>query len=271
MSCTWLWLSRILAAVPIGIGVWNAPPVRPQTAPMTFDVTSVKPLSPKHAGFQGVQPACKGGHFEANTPVFITMEWAYNLDAHQNAEFRDQLPKWTQTTRDSYELAATTGPDVTDEQCRKMTQKLFEDRFHFKYHWDTTTGKVYEMTPARGGFKMEPANPGDTASNASITVSGKESKPLPESSLWLGITMDELASFISAGIPRDFTPVIDKTGIQGRFKLKIAFALGAAVNRPFADPDLFSAVEQQLGLKLQEARGPIAHFVVDSIAMPDPN
>ncbi len=69
--------------------------------------------------------------------------------------------------------------------------------------------------------------------------------------------MDELARWIAGRSP-DRTPVVNKTGIPGTYKLKIAFSMAAGVNRDFADLDLFGAVEQQLGLKLQEARGPVA-------------
>jgi len=236
----------------------------------TFEVTSVKPLTPKGPGFQGVQPGCKGGRFAAITPVFLTIMWAYDLEtAQQTDEIRAKLPQWAQSISGSYELEATTRPDVTEEECRKMAQKLFEDRFHFKYHWDTVTGTVYEMVPARGGFKMPPADPNDTASNVSITVNGRSSKLLPDSPMWKGITMDELANLLS-GNPGHI-PVINKTGLQGRYKLKIAYSAGAGANSDFADPNLLAAAEQQLGLKLQEARGPVRHFVVDSIEKPDAN
>ena len=122
----------------------------------TFDVTSVKPYVPRGGGFQGIQPACKAGHFQAITPVFITMQWAYNLQtAQQTQEMREKLPEWTQSISGAYELEATTEPDVTEEECKAMARKLFEDRFHFKYHWDNVTGYVYEMVVARGGFKMQ--------------------------------------------------------------------------------------------------------------------
>jgi uncharacterized protein (TIGR03435 family) len=244
---------------------------RPTAAPLQFEVTSVKPLSPKPLGFQGVTPACKGGHFAAITPVFITIEWAYDLQtAEQAAELREKLPQWAQSISGSYELEATTRPNVTEQECRVMTQKLFEDRFHFKYHWDTVTGRVYEMVVARGGFKMRPADPNDPASNLSITVNGVPAQPPPaDFPVWQGTTMDDMASRLS-GNP-DRIPVINKTGIQGKYKLKLTYSYGPGLNSAFADPDMITAVEQQLGLKLQEARGPVAHFVVDSIEKPDAN
>jgi uncharacterized protein (TIGR03435 family) len=238
---------------------------------MAFDVTSVKPLSPKPTGFQGVQPACKAGHFEAITPLFLTLAWAFDLRTPQQyLELQAKVPQWAQSISGSYELAATTRPDVTEEECRKMTQKLFEDRFSLEYHWDTVIGKVYEMVVARGGLKMPPADPNDPASNLDVTINGRHTQPPPaDFPVWQGTTMDELAARFSNNPDR--LPVINKTGIPGKYKLKLAYSMGAGLNAPFADPDLITAAEQQLGLKLQEARGPIAHFVVDSIAMPDPN
>ncbi len=105
-----------------------------------------------------MQPACQAGRFVATAPLFLTIKWAYDLDGLQNQELRAQLPEWTQSVSGSYDLEATTQPGVTEEQCRRMTQKLLEDRFRLKYHWETVTAKVYELVPARGGLKMQPAD-----------------------------------------------------------------------------------------------------------------
>ncbi len=241
------------------------------THAQTFDVISVKPHNPVGGGFQGVQPGCKGGRFQAITPVFITLQWAYDLrTAQQTEELRAKLPQWAQSIAGSYDLEATTRPDVTEEQCRLMTQKLFEDRFRFKFHWDTVTGQVYEMVVASGGFKMPPADPNDPASNLSMTFNGREAQPPPaDFPVWQGTTMDDMASRLSSNAER--LPIINKTGIQGKYKLKLRYSAGAGLKADFADPDLFTAVEQQLGLKLQKANGPIVHFVVDSIEKPDAN
>lgn len=101
-----------------------------------------------------------------------------------------------------------------------MAQHLFEDRSHFKYHLETVTAKVYEMVPARGGLKMEPAddNPG-----WSITFNGRQTQSLPGVPVRKGITMDQLANFISGTDP-DRIPVINKTGVDGMYKFKIAFS-----------------------------------------------
>lgn len=233
----------------------------------TFDVISVKPFKGGPPGFQGIQPGCKGGHFAAVTPVFLTMEWAYDMTPGQADEFRAKMPIWAQSISGAYELQATTRPDVTEDECRKMAQHLFEDRFHFKYHLENVTAKVYEMVLARGGLKMQPA---DDSPGWNVTINGRENQLLPGTPVRKGITMNELADWIAATNP-DRIPVINKTGLQGMYKFKIAFSQGAAVNRDFADPDVVTAVQQQLGLKLQESRGPVQHLIVESIEKPDEN
>ncbi len=233
----------------------------------TFEVVSVKPFVQGDPNFQGIQPACNGSRFSAVTPVFLTMAWAYDITPSQFGEFREKLPQWAQSVSGAYVLQATTRPDVTVDECRKMAQHLFEDRFHFKYHLETVTGKVYEMVLARGGLKMQPA---DDSPGWSVTMNGREGQPLPGAPVRVGITMDELASWITGSNP-DRTPVINKTGIQGTYKFKIAYSGGVAANRDLRDPDVITAVEQQLGLKLVASRGPIQHFVVDSIERPDEN
>ena len=189
------------------------------------------------------------------------------MNSAQDTEIRAKLPQWAQSISGSYELEATTQTNVTEAECRKMAQHLFEDRFHFKYHLETVTAKVYDMTVARGGLKMRPA---DDSPGWNVTINGRESQFLPGAPVRKGITMDELADWIAATNP-DRTPVINKTGLPGLYKFKIAFSRGAAANSDFADPDVITAVQQQLGLKLQESRGPVQHFIVDSIEKPDEN
>jgi len=233
----------------------------------TFEVTSVKPYKRSDPGFQGIQPACNDGHFTAVTPLFLTMAWAYDLSSNQFEEFGAKLPLWARSISGAYVLEAITQPGVTVDECRKMAQHLFEDRFHFKYHLETVTAKVYEMVPARGGLKMQPA---DDSPGWSVTINGRETQFLPGTPVPNGITMDELADWITGRNP-DRIPVINKTGLPGTYKFKIAFSGAAGANRDFADPDVLTAIEQQLGLKLQESRGPVPHFVVDSIEKPDEN
>ncbi len=233
----------------------------------TFEVVSVKPFVRGDPNFNGVQPACSGGHFTAVTPLFLTMEWAYDMSVTQASEFSATMPDWAKSVSGAYVLQATTQPGVTEDECRKMAQHLFEDRFHFKYHLETVTGKVYEMTPARGGLKMKPADDGP---GWSVSINGRELPSMPGTPLRKGITMDELASWIAGSNP-DHIPVINKTDLQGIYKLKIAYSTPAAAARDFADPEVIAAVQLQLGLKLQESRGPVPHFVVDSIEKPDEN
>jgi uncharacterized protein (TIGR03435 family) len=232
----------------------------------TFEVISVKPHKPGPPGFQGIQPACNDGHFAAVTPLFFTMQWAYDMPTNQFEEFSAKLPDWAKSISGSYDLAATTQPHVTENECRKMAQHMFEERFHFKYHMETATAKVYEMAPAKGGLKMQPA---DDSPGWNVTINGRETQFLPGTPVRKGITMDELADWITGTNPQRI-PVINKTGLPGTYKFKIAFS-NAPPGREFADPDVITAVEQQLGLKLQETRGPVQHFVVDSIEKPDEN
>lgn len=235
-----------------------------------FEVVSVKPFQRAGGGFQGVLPSCKGGRFAAIAPLLVTLQWAYDLQtAEQTREMRTKLPSWTETPDGFYALEATTGPNVTGQECKLMAQKLFEDRFQFRYHWETVRGDVYELVVAKGGFKMQPADPDSPAANVNVVINGNPQTFPPDSIAWTGTTMDELAQRLTNNARR--LPVIDKTGVEGRFKYKIAYSTGAETDREFADPDLFTALEQQLGLKLQEAKGPVRHFVVDGMERPDVN
>jgi hypothetical protein len=119
----------------------------------TFEVVSVRPFKGGPPGFQGVQPGCKGGHFAAVTPAFLTMEWAYDMTPGQATEFQAKMPLWAQSISGAYELQATTRPDVTEDECRKMAQHLFEDRFYFKYHLGNRHGQSFRHGTRAGRFE----------------------------------------------------------------------------------------------------------------------
>lgn len=238
----------------------------------TFEVTSVKPHGPAIRGAQGILPACKDGRFVAVTPMILIIRWAYDLDPAQLVELRPQLPDWAQSISGSYDLEATFNGQVSEDQCRKMTQNLLVERFRFVSHWQAGTGTVYSLVVARSGPKMPAVQEGDASSGLNIMMNGKSPQRLSGASpVPPGLTMDEFARFLEGRLmPR--APVINKTGLRGLYKITLAYSPGAAAaNKAFADPDLFAALQQQLGLKLEEGRGPVSRFVVDNLEKPTEN
>lgn len=215
----------------------------------TFDVASIKLHAP--TDFGGTPPICSQGHFIAAVPLVQLIEWAYELDGVQLEELADQLPKALEAQR--YDIQATTEGTVSEERCRKMTQNLLAERFGLAAHWETVQGKIYTLNLASKGLKLAKVLDG----NKEIALSVTENKiafPIPAQVAVKGITMDELAKLLGSIITPK-TTVMNKTGLDGYYRVALAYSAENGENRVFSDPDLFSAVEQQLGLKLTEGRG----------------
>ena len=85
-----------------------------------------------------------------------------------------------------------------------------------------------------------------------------------------GLTMDDLSKFLSVRLmPQQ--PVINKTGLEGLYKIRLTYSVGLGPNADLSAPDIFTAVEKQLGLKVERAKGPVNHFVFEGIHKPTDN
>jgi len=172
-----------------------------------------------------------------------------------------------------------------------MLQTLLEDRFRLKVHREKKEGPVYNLTVAKGGPRLKTATcvpfdpnhlprqtaPGETPVNycgrINRTVDGSLRKM---DFLGVGIgtsttlPIESLADQLSGLIERT---VIDKTGLSGIFDFQLEWAdqAGAAQPGDSIGPSIFTAVQEQLGLKLDSARGPIGYLAVDRAEKPSGN
>lgn len=234
----------------------------------TFEVTSVKPHGPAVRGAQGILPACEGGRFVAVAPMILVIRWIYDLTQFQGLDLTAKLPQWAQTASGSYDLEATYNGQISQDQCRKMVENLLVERFKFASHWETETGTVYNLVVAGSGPKMPVVREGDESPGLSETIDGKPVRYSPGATVPSGLTMNQFARLLTNNLRMT---VIDKTDLQGLYKIQLAYSRGVAADKAFADPDLFAALQQQLGLKLEEGRGPVSHFVVDNLEKPTEN
>ena len=175
-----------------------------------------------------------------------------------------------------------------------MMQRLLEDRFHLKIYRETREGPVYFLTVARGGPKLHPFKEGGCTSWA---VPPPPRQPgaqycvilvslISSSMEALGATLDEFSKTLGTVVDR---PVIDTTGITGRFDIRFKFSregttlagvrligpLPASDPRPASDPtdppSIFVALQEELGLRLEAGRGPVETLVIDHIEKPSEN
>jgi uncharacterized protein (TIGR03435 family) len=151
-------------------------------------------------------------------------------------------------------------------QKQKMLQALLAERFALKTHVETRELPIYALVVAKNGPKLEKSKANGTSINwrtGQITVQGSDST--------VGLLAEQLTKVLDR-------VVVDKTGIQGRFAISLNWTPddGAAANSSgsLADtsgPSVFTAIQEQLGLKLVSQKGPVQVLVIDHVEMPTEN
>lgn len=212
-----------------------------------------------------------------NVTLFMVMMYSFNSD---RPGMTIGLPGWTKTDR--YDISVkVTGPDVAeylklDQAQRKlMLQKVLADRFKLQLHREAKPMPVYELVVAQNGPKMQSAKSADIPANGrTIFFSG------PGKLSGQGATTEDLASALSdSGMDRR---VLNKTGIDGRFNFLLHFTMNqSADSEPGGSPDnsaagekepsIFTAVQEQLGLKLEPDTAPVECLVIDHVQRPSEN
>jgi len=181
-------------------------------------------------------------------------------------------------------LAKLTKEQVRLEQ-EHMFQVLLADRFKLRVHWETREGDIYNLVVAKGGPKLGAAGsmPWTTAEKQWMGV-GDDGEPnvfpIHEQCNGRGrcdffghsCGMDQLAESLTGPFGR---PVHDKTGLAGKYDFRLMYRGILEIDRP-ADstipvPTLDRAVEDELGLKLDKAKGPVRFLVIDHIEKPTEN
>jgi uncharacterized protein (TIGR03435 family) len=148
-----------------------------------------------------------------------------------------------------------------------MLQSMLIGRFHLRYHWTTQDFPVYSLVLERGASKLQPAAPREQ-------FSGSVSRDLYE---FHATTMDGFADTLGMNLDHI---VQDRTGLTGTYTFKLTYPPPAGTDQSLnADPNsqmdsesrLFSALSDQLGLKLVAEKRPVKMLVIDDIQRPTPN
>ena len=158
-----------------------------------------------------------------------------------------------------------------------MLRTLLADRFRLQVHAEQRELAVFDLVMVhedrRLGTQLTPSTCASPTVPATQTPGARPCVPFRlgggASITAEGITMPELATRL-ARFPAVQRPVRDRTGLQGSFDLQITF-VGIANPDPDAGPGLFTALQEQLGLRLQPTTGPVEVIVVDRVERPTPN
>jgi len=161
------------------------------------------------------------------------------------------LPQWAQTTR--YDVSAKPDGDkpLDGEAFRVALQQLLKDRLHLAFHRESKLTEGYRLVVAKGGPKLMPSHggfPGRTEVDRDGTYA-------------YNVTLHDFATSLDSFVGG--YPVVDQTGIKGKFKINLKFATTESEDSPL--PSVFTAVQEQLGLKLERAKVPLDIIVIDHI------
>jgi uncharacterized protein (TIGR03435 family) len=249
-----------------------APPVDHSTAAPIFDVASVHLSAPSPDGHNHIWNDIHESHFRTgNLSIRDLIQYAYNLPKSQIVGG----PGWLDSAM--YDIDAKSSPEedgrlkaMPDEdaalQKRLMVRELLKERFSLTTHEEMRVLPVYNLVLVKGGAKFQPFDHSGTtidAGRSRIHVQGSDDT--------IGLLARELAQ--SQG-----RVVVDKTGLTGRYDLTLRWTPDDASTPllngepdPNAPPGLFTAIQDQLGLKLESSKGPVPVLVIDHIEPPSAN
>ncbi|QMV19956.1 TIGR03435 family protein [Granulicella sp. 5B5] len=233
------------------------PPMAADATP-SFLVAAIRPSDPDAAG--GWSFESEGHHIKCvRATVMDILAVAYGVQTRQIVG----EPAWL--SKDRYDVSGVPDvpgvPNVT--QLRGMYQKLLAERFHMVLHREMREMPVYALTVAKGGPHLKVAGPDETM-NAGNSGDGSQ-----RTLRFTNMSMKDLADNLDFYEDR---PVIDQTDLPGRydFTLKWAYDISAE-SGPGAPPSLFTAIKEQLGLRLDAVKGPAEVVVIDHVERPSEN
>jgi uncharacterized protein (TIGR03435 family) len=259
----------------VAVGV-TAQATQQQAAP-AFEVASVKPAESLRLSVAPVPRAQPGGRFRADSAPLSSLLWfAYGV--------RHDLivggPEWVR--QDLFQISAKAQDDASAAEIGLMVQSLLRDRFRLVAH------KELREMPVQALVRTQPDGPLGQGllpmSECSPAIVNELRRKLPEKyptpmggmiSGCSSVGLDSLATLLSL----EGTPVIDATGLTGSFYYTLRSQFSpvpeALLGRPNTHdpnlPALSTALEEQLGLRLQSRRAPIEVLVIDSVERPTPD
>lgn len=239
----------------------------PTPTRLEFEVASVKPTKPGTQG-GGIKPLPGGQTYVAtNVPVGLMIRLMFHLNTSQISGG----PGWLDTDRYDVDAKAD-GPHTVDE-LHVMFQNLLVDRFKLKFHYETKTLPAYELVVDKSGPKItENHNP----ENFDIPIQVREIGSVQATHCSMSYFSWVASQFLNK-------PVVDQTGLTGYYDFKLEFAPEipqAVLDRLQAEgrpaptlngPDLFTAIREQMGLRLDSHKGPVQVMVIEHVEKPSEN
>lgn len=236
------------------------PPTNPIRQALAFEVASIHPHQGLLQSFMDFSSSGPRVRLEGYNLRALIME-AYNF-----RNFQVSMPGIDEQQDTNYDIVAIApeGTAPTRDEFRRMLQTLLADRFQLKAHIEKRQVPAYALVIGKGAPKLRPPS---EPRHELHGVNGRNQFLETDS-----ITMPDLANEIWDGFISD-RPVIDRTGLTGTYKLRIEATPEFRIDRDPQPDDLsiFTAVQEQLGLKLEPSTGPLDILVIDSAQKPSEN
>jgi uncharacterized protein (TIGR03435 family) len=252
---------------------WAIPAAPAKIAPMVPDakpdveVATVKPHQP---GNQTVMFGMQGGTLVIkDLTLGFLMSFAYNLPARQIVG----KPGWMDTDKWDIQAKADTPGELNPSQTKLMMQKLFAERFGLQVHEEKRKMAAFVLSVSKDGPKMTKTTDASLAPSQLLYPSGV----IIGKSLTIATLAEMLQNYVFS------KPVVDKTGLDGRWDFTLKWTpddtqfpdAPESMRHPADDvnawPPLFTAIQEQLGLKLEGQRADAKVLVVDHVDHPSPN
>ncbi|HSU58946.1 MAG TPA: M56 family metallopeptidase [Bryobacteraceae bacterium] len=252
--------AALAIAAPITFGLVNASQSdavseAPTTPKPSFEVASIKP---NHSGANAVGMFPSPGWLRVrNYTLKSLIEGAYGLANYQISG----ASGWMDSER--YDVVAKAADAANFTQMEPMLQALLIDRFRLKFHHEWKERDVYSLEVAKSGEKIHVSSAADNR-RPSIRI-------LDDAVIGHKTSMETFAWALRGQLDR---PVVNRTGLQGSFDFDLRYTPdGSSSEDPnvSSSASLFTAIQEQLGLKLNHARAPVEMLVIDYAQKPSEN
>jgi bla regulator protein blaR1 len=260
--------------VPIAVGVFRTPSVRAQqpAGTLEFDAVSVKASDPNSRNGTVVSLTPGAGLHVINATLKDLIETAYDARALQILGG----PSWAGVAK--YDVTGTPNPHPVgavgaipsqpgDNDVRLKVQAMLKDRFQLQLHREMRIVAIYSLVVAKGGIKPDGLRATDSPHRG---VNAGRGTILGEAA-----TMMDLTSKLPRLLDR---PVVNNTGLEGKYDFKLEWTPDPGPSAPDSQPaetplgpSIFSALQQQLGLRLEATKGPVDVLVIDHVDKPSEN
>lgn len=240
---------RVFSALVLLAASSLATSAQASTPTPSFEVASVRPGDGNAKPIPGVLPISQfptNRFYLHNLSIETIISTAFGVN-----QSKINGPDWMDSTYLSIDAKIEGDQQLTMDQIRPLLQNLLAQRLGLKVHHESRSASGFELVFAKGGPKLQPSK-----------NDKHYGQILPDRLEGTNETPSNIASFISFAIGQ---PVVDHTGLSGSYDIKLSYAPPNDPNANSTNPDIFTAVQEQLGLKLEPAKVPVDYLIIDHV------